>query len=406
MKTYVLATVGTSLLTNLRREMNLPPDKLPADQSAVALLRTKDPNDRLCGAEINSIANLLAGETLSAGTTRPPAGLQFLVSDTAEGQWCGRVLTLYFRHYRGVEEVAWEVVRDLTDADPRRFAHQGLRSLVKLAAKHLQRAQEREPTALRLIDATGGYKAQISFAGLIGQVLKVPVVYLFERFTHCIEMPPLPVDFDRSLWIEHYSLFRRLSEEPILPARDFYREDRESRLWPLLDHEQIDGEEYVSLSPILELMHQGFELVPPVGLEEPPASDLPPEAKLHLNRAEMAHAPAGSDQVALRLAQLPWVTRVENLRFVNTAVRSRVKPGGWALARVQYLPAGAGDAAMRGLCEGVATSAGGYFAGYGSGKHPPLPLERHGEGCAGRSQAGSLRRREGCGMGRIGPGFP
>ncbi len=338
MKTYVLATVGTSLLTNLRRDLNLSDHQLPSEQQAVAWLRQRDPNDRFCGAEINSIANLLAGQDLSAGRTQPPAGLQFLVSDTAEGQWCGRALTLYFSKWSPVKEVNWEKVPDLTDADPRRFAHQGLRSLVKLAAKHLQEAQRRAPTALRLIDATGGYKAQISFAGLIGQVLKVPVVYLFERFTHCIEMPPLPVDFDRSLWIQHYPLFRRLSEENLAPARDFDHEERQSRLWPLLDREQIDGEEYVSLSPVLELMHQGFELVPPVGREEPPACDLPPKDKLRLAQAEMAHAPQGSQQVAERLARLPWVRSVENVRFVNTSVRSRVKSqGAPSLNEIHYV---------------------------------------------------------------------
>ena len=55
------------------------------------------------------------------------------------------------------------------------------------------------------INATGGYKAQISFAGMIGQALGIPVYYLFEKFSKVIKLPPQPVALDLSLWLENYS---------------------------------------------------------------------------------------------------------------------------------------------------------------------------------------------------------
>lgn len=324
MRSYILCTVGTSMLGNLRREMGLAADALPAEQAALAFLRRRGGHDRACGAEINSLTGLLDGQRLSAGTVERPAELHLLVSDTAEGAWIGRVLEAYWRRADGVAAVGCTRLDGLDDADPAVFAHRGLRSLVREACALLADARRREPTALRVINATGGYKAQISFAGLIGQTLKVPVVYQFERFPACIELPPLPVDFDRSLWVEHFATFERLSESGLVEWSEVERAELPPEIAGLLDRETIDGVEYVALSPILELMHQGFMLQPPVITQPPPDAELDRAQKLHINGAEMAHAPRGSDQAISRLAEAPWVTRVENLHFVNTA-RSFVK---------------------------------------------------------------------------------
>lgn len=332
--TFVVATVGTSMLTNLRRELGWRPDQPANDREreenfhqATAFLHRQDPADRVCGAEINSINHLLKGQRTSAGEVKAPAEICLLVSDTPEGQWSGRVLKHYFEDWNTIVAVASYTVEALQHDDPKRFAHTGLRNLVRLAAQHLDEARRRQPNALRLIDATGGYKAQISFAGLLGQALNVPVVYLFEQFPYCIEMPPLPVSFDRGLWLEHYWLFQKLATENVTPVSEISRQDVDPRIWELLDRETINGLEYVALSPILEVMHQGFELSPPEHAEEPPSSDLEPAEKLRISEAEMSHAPKNSAECMRRLADIPWVRRVENIEFVNTA-RSSVKSGG------------------------------------------------------------------------------
>jgi len=328
MRTYILATVGTSMLSSVRQKLDLAPEQLPDEQKAIGCLRSNDPGERVCGAEINSIFNLMSGQELSAGTVEPPAVIQLLVSDTPEGEWSGHVLSQYFRKMPGVENADMEKVEGLDGADPKRFESQGLRSLVRLSAQHLQKAQEREPGALRVIDATGGYKAQISFAGLIGQVMKVPVVYLFEEFPRCIELPPLPVNFDRALWMEHFWLFSWLSDEMQIAARELAGYYIHDEISSLLDRENINGEEYVALSPILELMHQGFSLVPPVGLKQPADSRLEPQKKLRIIEKHMPHAPDGSRQCMNQLAGLSWVTRVENIQYDPTPHRSRVKVAG------------------------------------------------------------------------------
>lgn len=261
----------------------------------------------------------MGGQELSVGVLESPFRVHLLVSDTPEGEWSGAVLATHLGGWSSVAEATWEAIEGLDGRDPKGFAGRGLRALVRTAARCLSEARRRDPGGQFVINATGGYKAQISLAGLLGQALKVPVVYLFEQFEQCIELPPMPVDFDRSLWIENYGLFRELAEERMVPAARVNALAPDARLLPLLDTEEVDGQRYVALSPVLELMHQAFEYLPPARAQRPPTSDVPFADRLQLNMAEMSHAPRGSQQRAEQLAALDAVTRVENIRFVNTA---------------------------------------------------------------------------------------
>lgn len=315
------------MLTNLRRQFGIDPADYPDEQKALAALRRVDPTDRLCGAEINSIAHLL-GQNLSVGTVTQPLHLHFLGSDTQDGEWTVHVLTRYYGTRGEVQSVSSQSIAGLSGDDCDKFARTGLRNLVKACARALTSGVGGTQGMTRVINATGGYKAQISFAGLIGQVLKVPVVYLFEQFPRCIELPPLPVGFDRALWIEHYPLFARLSDELMIPANEFASWYIAPEVETLLDRECIDGVEYIALSPILELLHQGFALISPPDLTEPPKADTPVDRRIRVSTGEQGHPPQGVQQCLERLARLPWVCLASSEKFVNTGERWRVKPGG------------------------------------------------------------------------------
>src|SRR5208282_5377709 len=97
----VICTVGTSLfrpnLAGLRADDPEPNRQALArayaagDWEAVAAgLATHGPTDRLCGAEINSLASLVA-----KGYAAADANLVFCHSDTADGQAIGRILEVY-----------------------------------------------------------------------------------------------------------------------------------------------------------------------------------------------------------------------------------------------------------------------------------------------------------------------
>src|SRR5437773_1205753 len=60
--------------------------------------------------------------------------------------------------------------------------------------------RERSAAACAL-NATGGYKAQIAVAVLLGQALGVPVYYKHELFSEIIAFPPLPVALDFEVWM-------------------------------------------------------------------------------------------------------------------------------------------------------------------------------------------------------------
>ena len=80
---------------------------------------------------------------------------------------------------------------------PRRFRTKGLRQLARELCKILR---ERTPAACA-INATGGYKAQIAIAVLLGQAIGVPVFYKHELFPEIIAFPPMPVALDFELWM-------------------------------------------------------------------------------------------------------------------------------------------------------------------------------------------------------------
>jgi len=70
----------------------------------------------------------------------------------------------------------------------------GLRSLVAtlISLIRKERAGGREV----LVNATGGFKAEIAYATLVGLLFDVPVYYIHEAFQDIIEMPPTPIGWD------------------------------------------------------------------------------------------------------------------------------------------------------------------------------------------------------------------
>ena len=320
MSDLIISTVGTSFIGNLRASF----DSKPNWQRAAQHLKGLDPTERGAGAEVNSISYILAGRGLSGGPMTPPVDLVFLVSDTDEGRFMGRVLEKHYAQNPAIDkgEVSCDVIEGLVPDDPKRFARIGLRNLVKRTSHHLQQ----HPEGRRCINATGGFKAQISFAGLIGQTLGVPVLYAFEAFDCCVELPPMPVDFDRNLWLSHYGLFHLLSREHLATGDALRIDHVDPRLRKLLDWEEIDGLRCYSLSPMLELMHQGFLSRWPVQPKPPRNTDVHPEDRLDLNRSELPHDPPGTEQLARRLAELPWVDKVRNHTPRMNTTRTHVLP--------------------------------------------------------------------------------
>ena len=131
----LLCTIGTSLLyPNLVGLTQMPQD----DPTLAALadaysaenwlavathLHEIDPTNRLCGAEINSVTDLLEQGLIETGD------LHLFYSETNDGKAIADILQHYF------QKAGWDVqihcVKGLRDDDPNSFGTKGLRNMVR-----------------------------------------------------------------------------------------------------------------------------------------------------------------------------------------------------------------------------------------------------------------------------------
>ncbi len=240
MRNTLICTVGTSLLNNLRHEGEDVQQLLIQEnwyQLALWLLG-QDSSSRVCGAEINSITSII-----NKGFLGSHQKLIFLLSDTPDGDRIGKLLKAYYGNQKNpiqFESVEVRVLKGLRDDNVTTFQREGLRNLVKEISLEVRKF---DPSSLG-INATGGYKAQISFAGMIGQALDIPVYYLFEKFSEVIELPPQPISLDLGFWLTHYPTFSYLESEGTIEKKDLNIDYSDSLWSSVID--QVD--DYVSLS--------------------------------------------------------------------------------------------------------------------------------------------------------------
>jgi putative CRISPR-associated protein (TIGR02619 family) len=258
----LLCTVGTSLfrpnLEGLIKDLavgSVRPELRPLAEAYQAKdwptvsreLARLPPSERLCGAEINSIASMI-----DKGYVPRDCGLFFLHSDTDDGRSTAAVLQTYFQ-VAGHGPVEAVEVPDLQDQDAKRFRTKGLRNLARKLCAVLR---ERSAPACA-INATGGYKAQIAIAVLLGQALGVPVYYKHELFSEIIAFPPMPIAMDFEVWMRASDMLFDLAEHDLTPADD-YLDEWDERYEALVEHEEVDGVGMLALSPTGQIFHETF----------------------------------------------------------------------------------------------------------------------------------------------------
>jgi len=189
----ILTTVGTSLLTNAKRDLKV---EQPDEQQLANYIRHTSA-EKAC-AETNSLSRLL----------QPGDRVVLLHSQTAESKRCAEMLMW---HYKGQGYEAFlREVKDLTYAE-KRFKMRGLRSLVATLIDLIR--SEKRHTREVVVNATGGFKAEIAYATLVGLLFDVPVYYIHEAFRDIIEMPPTPISWDYSLLAEHEEFFEWINAD-------------------------------------------------------------------------------------------------------------------------------------------------------------------------------------------------
>lgn len=236
----ILVTTGTSLLSNIKKELKV---EEPNEAQLGNFLAHADPA-KAC-AETNSLSRMLEdGDRLV-----------FLRSQTKEGKLCAEALA---RHYRGRGHEAEVVeVKDLTYKESR-FKMRGLRSLVSELAGLVR--EERRKGREVLLNATGGFKAEIAYATLIGLLFRVPVYYIHEAFQEIISLPSVPVGWDYSIISDHEEFFSWMDEE----LRTTSEVDRKLAWMSRKEREEVgmllmEEEGYTFISPVGEALYEAYE---------------------------------------------------------------------------------------------------------------------------------------------------
>lgn len=236
----ILTTVGTSLLTNAKHDLKA---EKPNEQQLANYLRHTAAEK--ASAETNSLSRLL----------QKGDRVVFLHSQTEEGKRCADALRQHYAHQGYAAEL--REVPDLTYTESR-FKMRGLRSLVATLIDLIR--HERKQNREVLVNATGGFKAEIAYATLVGLLFDVPVFYIHEAFRDIIEMPPTPISWDYSLLADHEEFFEWVFEH------DRPTQEVEKRLQALPDREAVDKvrllltevDNVTSLSPTGEALFEAY----------------------------------------------------------------------------------------------------------------------------------------------------
>ncbi len=235
----ILITVGTSLLTNAQRALK---KEHPGIQEIANYLRHTSPE--IASAETNSLSRIL----------QEGDRLLFLHSQTKKGKFCAEALQ---RYYEGLGySVAVREIPDLT-YEENRFKMRGLRSLVATLIEHI--LEERRAQREVLINATGGFKAEIAFATVVGLLFDVPIHYIHEAFRDIIQIPPTPIGWDYSLIAGYEDFFDWLHADLRLTTEVDNRlksVPRAEELYLLL----VEEDEYTLLSPTGEAFYEAYKM--------------------------------------------------------------------------------------------------------------------------------------------------
>jgi putative CRISPR-associated protein (TIGR02619 family) len=222
--TTLVQTVGTSILANLEgatastfeRWLGGQPDGDRANlrshrsevvsaadaaanqrwEEAAARIAVLPGCPRALGAEIASLRAIMA-----AGAYAALRSVLLLHSDTPAGRGAAAMLGSLIPARFGLAVEAHRI-GELQDEHAGSFKVLGLRNLIRELAGVVRARGAGD----LVIDATGGFKAEVATAVLFGQSFHIPVLYLFERFAEIIEFPPLPLTVDLSLVERHRDL--------------------------------------------------------------------------------------------------------------------------------------------------------------------------------------------------------
>lgn len=198
MKDILIATCGTSILTNQREiKEKIIGDKRYSEISKeevellrmniLEFLKDKNADERRCGAELNSIYYLINDNKFSGQK------IYLIVSDSIEGRLAGELIEKLLKEKLGINEIIIKIIEGLNIGVAHIFAKKGLKYLADDITKII--ISENKDNIL--IAPVGGLKALIIIVALIGQNFYIPCYYLFEGTKDIIKVLPFPTNINK-----------------------------------------------------------------------------------------------------------------------------------------------------------------------------------------------------------------
>ncbi len=306
----IITTTGTSLLTNTARELKKPPSSVTDEEIRHFFEQT---GAAKASAETNSL--------LKIATSNDEVVL--LYTSTSEGARCAKQVENYLKNkgWKGLRS------RQLSlEQNEAQFERHGLRHLVDILINEITKAQKQQREVI--INATGGFKAEIAYTTMVGMIFQVPVKYIYQDFQQPITFPALPIVWNIDLLVEYESFFEWIGAD--------YRDslEVEQRLKAIPDREQVqalllppDADGIVLLSPAGEILWKRVQQQRQIAefLEDPTPSQVPEADKISSSLDEVKHHyPKGTLAFAQKLAALEAVEEIIGGFFEPTTMR-RVK---------------------------------------------------------------------------------
>lgn len=292
----ILTTVGTSLLTGKLRPWQgwSRATPLPDQQVVQTWLAGADPV--IASAEVHTWFRL----GLFDADTRGKVEVVLVHSQTPDGLFCAGQLVSMAKH-KGLGARCRQV-DGLDYSDGQKF-NRGLRQLARIIGDEIRRGQTSGSVELA---ATGGFKAEIAIANLVGAVSDTPVHYIYEQFTSLVTIEPIPVTL-RADWIgdgpgrKLVEAFESASDVVSLSTIESLLKQDER----LLSLVEIDGGD-VALNLLGEI---AARLIQSPHDTWPSECESSPESKVRLDSAAH-HRPNGWDQTVKVIASSPYVTSI------------------------------------------------------------------------------------------------